>query len=164
MRYKLIPIVILPLLLILPSILYGHGVRGTVERGGIAVKASYDPGEAMSYAKVKILAPGAKNLFQSGRTDRNGRFSFVPDRAGPWKVLVDDEMGHRLEMTVSVDEDFDSGTAKDGKDPTGPSFTRWQRPLMGLCLIFGLSGILFWWKGKRIQKAIREKALARHSP
>jgi nickel transport protein len=58
----------------------------------------------MSYAKVNIFAPSAKLIFQSGRIDRNGRFCFFPDGPGDWKIVVDDEMGYRLEVTVPVDE------------------------------------------------------------
>ena len=79
-------------------LLYAHGVKSTVEKGGIVVTAQYDTGEAMSYARVKISAPGARLTFQSGRTDRNGRFCFYPDGPGDWEMIVDDEMGHRLEV------------------------------------------------------------------
>jgi len=64
----------------------------------------------MSYARVKISAPGAKLTFQSGRTDRNGRFCFFPDTPGDWKVVVDDEMGHRLEVMVPVNKSMELKT------------------------------------------------------
>ncbi len=82
---------------------FAHGVRGRIKKGGIVVKAEYDTGEPMSYAKVEVFSPDMK-LFQSGRTDRNGCFCFFPDRKGRWKVIVDDEIGHRLTVIVPVDE------------------------------------------------------------
>lgn len=85
-----------------PSLLYAHGVEGKVREGGITVTAVYDSGEPMSYARVKISAPQAELTFQSGRTDRNGRFCFFPDMEGEWEIVVDDEMGHRLELKVPV--------------------------------------------------------------
>lgn len=94
----------LGVILLLPLPLHAHGVMETVGSGGMVVTAQYDTGEAMSYARVNISAPGAGLTFQSGRTDRNGRFCFFPDGAGDWKVIVDDEMGHRLEVMVPVDE------------------------------------------------------------
>jgi nickel transport protein len=91
---------------LLPSLGNAHGAKGTVRDGGIIVSAVYDSGEPMSYAKVKISAPQAELTFQSGRTDRNGRFCFFPDMAGEWKVIVDDEIGHRLELKVPVTDNW----------------------------------------------------------
>ena len=132
-----------------PVLLCAHGVTGKTGTGGIVVSAMYDTGEAMDYAKVTILAPDANLKFQSGRTDRNGRFCFFPDVSGNWKVVVDDEMGHRLEVTVPVDEamalqaDPENGNVKPGL------LTRWEKAVMVVSIIFGISGILFWLKAKK---------------
>lgn len=104
MTYRKRMFLIATLAFLLPSPLFAHGVKGTVKEGGLVVTAQYDTGEAMSYARVRISAPGAKLPFQSGRTDRNCRFCFFPDVAGDWQVVVDDEIGHRLEVNVPVDE------------------------------------------------------------
>jgi len=138
-----------------PSNLSAHGMYGTVENGGLVVTAQYDTGEAMSYARVKISAPEAKLPFQSGRTDRNGRFCFFPDAAGDWKVVVDDEMGHRLEVNVPVDAAMNL-KADRAAGRSRSSLARYEKALIGISIIFGLSGIFFWWKGKRIYKKIKE--------
>ncbi len=134
---------------IIPRLLYAHGVQGTVDRGGLVVTAQYDTGEAMSYAKVSISAPGAKLPFQNGRTDRNGRFCFFPDAAGEWNVLVDDEMGHRLEVNVPVDEELvwqeDQQRGEAGKT----ALSKYEKALMGICIIFGVFGIFCWSKRKK---------------
>ncbi len=136
---------------LLPSSLFAHGVKGLVKEGGLVVTAQYDTGEAMSYSRVKISAPDAKLPFQSGRTDRNGRFCFFPDTPGDWKVVVDDEMGHRLEVTVPVNEQLvreeDTQSAKAGQS----ALSRYEKALMGISIIFGISGVFFWWRGKRIR-------------
>ena len=95
---------ILLFLLLLPSVVLAHGVEGEVEyhEGCVIVTATYDTGEPMSYAKVEIHAPDSKVKFQSGRTDRNGCFAFVPDVPGKWRVVVSDGLGHRLELSVEV--------------------------------------------------------------
>ncbi|MBW2576013.1 MAG: hypothetical protein JRC88_11140 [Deltaproteobacteria bacterium] len=151
MTYRKRMFLIATLAFLLPSSLFAHGVKGTVKEGGLVVTAQYDTGEAMSYAKVKISAPGAKLTFQSGRTDRNGRFCFFPDVAGDWQVVVDDEMGHRLEVTVPVNEQLvreeDTQSAKAAQS----ALSRYEKALMGLSIIFGLSGIFFWWRGKGIR-------------
>ena len=92
------------MIFLLPPGPYAHGVKGKVDSGGVVITAQYDTGEAMSYARVNISAPGARVTFQSGRTDRNGRFCFSPDAPGNWIVVVDDEIGHRLEVVVPVNK------------------------------------------------------------
>ncbi len=149
MMYRKRMFLIATLAFLLPSPLFAHGVKGSVKEGGIVVTAQYDTGEAMSYARVRISAPGAKLLFQSGRTDRNGQFCFFPDTPGDWKVVVDDEIGHRLEIQVPVDEvkNLKTDRAAEGSKS---SLAKYERALMGVSIIFGLSGIFFWWRGKRI--------------
>ena len=150
MMYRKRMVLIATLAFLLPSPLFAHGVKGTVKEGGLVVTAQYDTGEAMSYAKVKISAPGAKLTFQSGRTDRNGRFCFFPDTPGDWKVVVDDEMGHRLEVMVPVNEAKELKTDKQAGGSAESSLSRYEKALMGISIIFGISGVFFWWKGKRI--------------
>jgi nickel transport protein len=131
-----------------PELLYAHGVTSKIDTGGIVVSAMYDTGEPMDYARVTVSAPGANLKFQSGRTDRNGKFCFCPDVSGDWKVVVDDEMGHRLEVNVPVDEVM-ALRANPENGSSGPSFlTRCEKTVMGVSIIFGISGILFWWKGR----------------
>ena len=149
MMHKTLMTYSLGIIFLFPLPLYAHGVNGKVDAGGIVVSAEYDSGEAMSYAKVKISAPGAKLTFQSGRTDRNGRFCFFPDAPGAWEVAVDDEMGHRLELSVPVDETL-VFQDKQQRGETGKSLpSRYEKAFMGISIIFGISGILFWWRGKR---------------
>jgi len=136
-----------------PCSAFAHGVQGKVHPGGVVVTAQYDSGEPMSYAKVKIWAPEGKLLFQSGRTDRNGRFSFFPDVAGNWKVVVDDEMGHRLEMAVPVNEDLVLEKHQDSGGTGKSGFSRYEKALMGICIIFGLFGIFSWSKRKKGEPA-----------
>jgi nickel transport protein len=145
MKFKEL-IILLPLIIFLPpTCIYAHGVRGEVNEGGVVVSAEYDNGEPMSYARVKVSAPCAKLLFQSGRTDRNGRFCFFPDTPGDWKVVVDDEMGHRLEVMVPVNETKRLKT--DEKANSAKShLPRWEKALMGVAVIFGIFGILSLWK------------------
>ncbi len=103
-------------------------------------------------AKVKMSAPGADVIFQSGRTDRNGRFCFLPDATGNWKVVVDDEIGHRLEVTVPVSEPLELKSQQQNGEQIKSSLSRYERAIIGICIIFGISGILFWWRGKKISK------------
>ncbi len=145
MKYKRLTIYLLVIFFLFPFLLYAHGVRGKIDCGGFVVTAEYDSGEPMSYARVKISAPAAKLTFQSGRTDRNGRSCFFPDTPGEWKVVVDDEMGHRVEVPVTVNEAMKLKT----DEQAGSSLSKYEKALMGICIIFGISGILFLWREKR---------------
>jgi nickel transport protein len=81
----------------------GHGVvTAFLGSGALVVEAYYTDGEAMNYAKVTVYAPQKETPFQSGYTDANGRFAFLPDKVGKWKVIFADGMGHRSEQEVSV--------------------------------------------------------------
>ena len=142
----------LGVILLLPLPLHAHGVKGTVDKGGIVVTAKYSTGEAMSYARVKILAPGTRLTFQSGRTDRNGRFCFFPDGQGNWEVIVDDEMGHRLEVMVPVDDAKELKKDQQTGSAAESSLSRYERALMGISIIFGVFGTILGWKGYKNRK------------
>ena len=56
-----------------------------------------------TYAKVEVYSPAdAKVEFQNGRTDAQGRFAFMPDTPGQWRIIMADNMGHRVEHAVDV--------------------------------------------------------------
>ncbi len=133
------------LFLICSTTSHAHGVRGKVGAGGIVIIAEYDTGEPMSYAKVSIFAPNSKLIFQSGRTDRNGRFCFFPDTPGKWRVIVDDEIGHRLELNISIDKKMKIKENLVEQNPLPIPI----RALIGISFIFGIFGIFFWWKRRK---------------
>lgn len=125
-----------------------HGVRYDIEsKRTVCVRVAYDDGEPMSYARTKVFGPeNAKTEHQNGRTDKNGRFAFVPDTAGAWMVDVGDGMGHAIQAEIDI---------VGGDDPVKNSApARAAGPLpgraaAGLSVIFFLSGAFFWWKGLR---------------
>ena len=137
------------LLFFFPAGADAHGVSGEVFTGGTSVNARYSDGTPMSYARVKIAAPDGGPTFQSGRTDRNGRFCFYPDGPGHWVVVVDDEMGHRLEVSVPVGENLAvSTTAADAGGGKSPA-PGWMGAVAGIGVIFGLTGLLMSVKRRR---------------
>uniref|UniRef100_A0A7V4G794 Carboxypeptidase regulatory-like domain-containing protein n=1 Tax=Desulfobacca acetoxidans TaxID=60893 RepID=A0A7V4G794_9BACT len=119
-----------------------HGVEGRQEGGGVVVAATYQGGEAMSYARVSVYAPEGDTPFQTGHTDRNGRFAFAPDRSGRWRLVISDEMGHRLNFEVAVeDRHLSGGQAQPTPPAPGPAGKAW----FGVSLIFfGAAAFLFW--------------------
>jgi nickel transport protein len=152
MKYRSLILLFLAAAAMSPALLYAHGVTSNIDTGGIVVSAMYDTGEAMDYARVTVLAPGASLKFQSGRTDRNGRFCFFPDVSGDWKVVVDDEMGHRLEVNVTVDNAMALQVNPENGNLGQSLFSGFEKIVIGVSIIFGISGILFWFKARKAGK------------
>ena len=153
----------LPLLIVLLHAydLWAHGVRCRAEQAGaFVVRAVYDDGEPMSYAGVKVFSPeDARVEYQNGRTDRRGRFAFVPDAPGAWVIRVNDGMGHAVRAEVAVPGDRkrerQQAVSTEGQrldDRTN----RYEKALMGLAILFGLFGWLFWWKGRAPNRTRKE--------
>jgi len=135
--------VVFILLLISLKIAFAHGVEGEIKifSGGVVITATYDTGEPMSYAKVEVYAPDSKIKFQTGRTDRNGRFAFVPDVPGRWRVIVSDGIGHQIKLSVEI-KNIASRKIEIQKPPENrPLFiSRKIAAVFGILLIFGLFG------------------------
>ena len=88
----------------------------------------------MAYAQVTVRGPLDDEVeFQNGRTDRNGRFAFVPDEAGQWKVVVEDGLGHRVSALCPVE-------ASGSETGLAPSPARKSPPASkGLAALLGVS-------------------------
>ena len=131
-----------------------HGVRGRItSEAGILVEAEYDDGDPMSYSAVEVSNLKEKLPFQTGRTDRNGKFLFLPDKSGDWKVVINDGMGHRLVVKTSIDESINLNKSSGQSDSItdGGSLSRYEKVLMGITMIFGIFGFLFWWNGRKFR-------------
>jgi len=127
---------------------FSHGVLGKiVMQKGVLVEAEYDDGEPMSYSSTEIFDSEEKLPFQSGRTDRNGRFLFYPDKVGDWKIIINDGIGHRLALKTHIDESLALSTIDSQETGKMTHFSRYEKALMGISVIFGIFGILFWWMG-----------------
>lgn len=94
-------------LLLWASLVYGHGVTyGICDEHAMAVRFGYAGGEPMSYVEAKVFGPESPPdlEFQNGRTDARGVFAFVPDRPGPWRVEAWDNLGHKGNIKVIVEQ------------------------------------------------------------
>lgn len=80
-------------------------------QGSVAlVQFAYAGGSVPAYAKVEVYSPAdAKVEFQNGRTDAQGNFAFMPDTPGQWRIIMADNMGHRVEHSVDVSPAQGSG-------------------------------------------------------
>ena len=119
-----------------PALCLAHGARHTVIKGGTGVEATYDDGSPMAFCDVSVFSPSDPvGEYQTGTTDPRGRFAFVPDTNGAWKVTVDDGMGHMVTAEIAVGlEGIKQGGSRNGVDrPMGA--------IVGVSLIFGLFGL-----------------------
>jgi nickel transport protein len=130
---------------------WSHGVEGYIEQTpGYCVTAQYDDGEPMSYAAVQIKAPDSDTAFQTGRIDRNGRFMLYPDQPGQWQVVVQDGMGHRLALDLTVAADKAAPQAEKTPAPmTRSGSSRAGKIIAGLGVIFGMFGLIYGWSARR---------------
>ena len=125
--------------------LQAHGLLLTWRPAGeaVVVRAVYDDeSDPAATADVVIYASDEDDPFVSGVTDRNGVFAFVPEHAGRWVAVVDDGFGHLETLDIDVSED---AAAADGASPSGAaSGSTWRDLLMGLSVLFGITGIWLW--------------------
>jgi len=125
--------------LVCTTLCLAHGVTHEVVETGIGVRATYRDGTPMAYCDVAVFAPGeTESEFQTGTTDPNGCFSFVPDTTGVWRVTADDGMGHLLSAEISMGPDGVESAE------TAPGYDKVRSVIVGISVIFGLFGILGW--------------------
>ncbi len=79
-----------------------HGVETRIiDTGAATVEFHFADGTPLAFAEATVSAPGGGEAAATGRTDRDGRYSFFPDRAGTWQVEVHDEDGHVARALVT---------------------------------------------------------------
>jgi len=136
----------LGLLALLPVQIEAHGVEGRIESGGVVVAASYQGGEVMSHARVTVQAPDSGKTYQKGNTDRNGRFAFAPDKPGTWRLVIADDMGHRLDFPVVVEANH---LGVKTSQPAASSLGTAVKAFFGVSLILFVAAVALWWKARR---------------
>ena len=135
------------------TMLWAHGTHGSVVKSdGYLVAAEYDGGEPMNYAEVKITSPNAEIPFQTGRTDMLGHFLFKPHNPGSWEIEVLDGMGHRLALELIVDTEDETDNNETNINLSAGRNKTPGNVVIGLSLIFGLSGTIYGWRARRFNK------------
>ena len=142
---KLYILLFLVMILFVPGSLLAHGVDLLVIEGGSGIEARYDSGQPISDAEVEVYSPADPDtIFQAGSTDKNGRFLFFPDSDGEWKIKINDGMGHGGTRSIII-KDSEIVVNAEGENPPGRSI----KILSGLSVIFGITGILFFFLARR---------------
>lgn len=110
------------------------------------VRALYGGSEPAAFLKVTVFSSASPaQPHQTGFTDAQGYFAFRPAAPGDWRVEIDDEVGHRVETAVRIPDPFTSAAPPPA--PAGPS--RFERVLLGIALIVGVSGFLYGFRVRR---------------
>jgi nickel transport protein len=123
-----------------PALVFGHGVEvydiSAEDIRARMVYFKYSTSEPVSFAKIKLYPPSTrdKNIESLvSITDRNGYFSFIPDETGEWRIDMEDGMGHKGTINVTVsDENATADTETDKK-------TSSQRVPLAVAIVLGLS-------------------------
>jgi len=158
--------------------LYAHGIRVQTELHPpfVLINAGFSATSMLIDARVEVFAPETASAFQIGRTDTRGNFVFYPERQGEWKVIVDDERGHKRTVNVQIDALFFSMSSNSGEDVKVADvdtlcahaeayhddhhhhhhahdghMSMIYKIILGLALIFGITGIFYGIKSRRTQ-------------
>ena len=116
---------------------WAHGSHCLRLAGAIGVQATYDNGDPFVEADVLVFAPENRETpWLSGKTDRQGRFFFVPDADGSWLIRIKDAEGHAASNTLKV---ANRAIEDDGRGEGRAS--KGTRVLIGLAIVFGLFGL-----------------------
>jgi nickel transport protein len=129
MKRLIITLIVTLAVFVIPVPADAHGVRITYtldeQTGEITVLAEFDTGERMDDAQVAIFAPDdLVNPWQTGTTDENGEYTFMPDYAieGTWDVQVR-KAGHGGLVNIPLDANMAPATDVDRTDTPTPANT-----------------------------------------
>lgn len=121
----------------LSAAVLAHDLHFTV--GGnqaVVVRLHYVDNTPFNFEAYEVYCQDEEHPYQTGRTDRQGRIAFLPDRAGAWRIKVYSEDGHGLDFRVTTDAAARVATADK------PAYERYGRIVAGVGLILGLFGAL----------------------
>jgi nickel transport protein len=166
MKHLRFPLGLLLLLMLLALLrpLSAHDLQTGIEWKApfVVLHANYEGQEPASFLSVTVHPPASAQVkadaFQTGRTDFHGRFVFQPSVPGEWRVVVDDEMGHRVELVAAVaaleaptgtpQSPMNAAATGDGRNTPGGRSTT-DRLLIGLSILFGAAGLLYGWTARK---------------
>jgi len=125
---------------------HGTGYRHS-QFEAVALEFMYSTGEAMSYREARVFSPNdEKFAYQSGRTDEKGRFAFVPDVPGKWRVIVRDEEGHQCTAEINITAENlnpkNESLNQNQESTILNGYEIFMRSLLGVSLIFNIALII----------------------
>ena len=125
---------------------FSHGISYSVKEGNaVIISANFSQNIPVSGGEVKIYFENSALATIQGQTDENGKFAFLPPKAGNYKaeIIADTDHGeHKIEFKIEVNSDF--GVNKYDE----LAFAKYQGILSVLGLIFGLFGVIIMIKNR----------------
>lgn len=124
--------------------LHAHGVGYRhSELQAVTLEFFYSTGEKMSYREARVYSPkDSKFAAQTGRTDEHGRFAFIPDMSGEWRVIVRDEEGHQCEAKITVSETLSVSDSVNDHSSGYSVKDLWLRAILGVSILFNIAMII----------------------
>lgn len=127
------------------TLVFGHAAFGRLEDGAVGVQFYYEGDAPLRGAEIAVFDPSPESdPFVESVTDRHGRFAFIPDQPGQWRVEANDGMGHRTQLLIEVDE---------GGHPVATSSLAHSHHLspwiVALSTLFGLFGAWTLWSHRK---------------
>lgn len=117
-----------------------HGISYSVkESNAIVLSANFSQNIPVSFGEVKIYFEDSALAMIKGQTDENGKFAFLPPKAGNYRAEItgnSDHGEHKIEFNIEINSNF--GVSKYDE----LAFARYQGILSVLGLIFGLFGVI----------------------
>ncbi|MBI2878080.1 MAG: hypothetical protein HYY20_14480 [Candidatus Tectomicrobia bacterium] len=115
-----------------------HTIHYRVAEKGVSVRLFYAANDPASYSPYEIFGPTDREPHQTGRTDKHGFLSFLPDRAGRWKVKIWGESTHGFHgATIDIQVD----QALNLESFSQPMVATHLKLIIGISLIFGAFGL-----------------------
>jgi nickel transport protein len=136
--------------LLLCSLVSAHTVDHEVTQQQAVVVTVFLGDEQASYSEYEVFSPNSTEPVQLGRTDAQGRVSFLPDAPGMWLVKVAADSQHGLHgVTVEIDVDKD----KIVKNTSAPPIAKHTRLVVGVSLLFGLFGLVSLFRSRKSNRS-----------
>jgi hypothetical protein len=118
-------------LVLFPLAGFPHGIQLEKDLSVLGVRVLDESGSPLRGENVLVYSSDEDSVpVWKGKTDDDGRFSFSPERAGKWRVVVADGIGHRAELFLD-----------EGAVPFPARPDRFARVLAGVGFLFGLFGL-----------------------
>ena len=109
---------------LLPALAHAHGANLDYQMTpGVTLQAKYDAGGPMTQAQFTVFAPNDPTTpWLTGKSDAQGRFSFVPDASipGMWAVQAR-EAGHGALVQIPIGDSNGSNAATASASATAPA-------------------------------------------
>ena len=135
------------LLIFAVSFVFSHGISYSLKEGkALIVSAYFAQNTPVSYGEVKIFYEYSAIAMQNGQTDENGKFAFLPPKAGKYRIEIigeTDHGEHKIEFDAQINSDF--GVEKYDE----LAFAKYQGILSIIGIIFGLFGVIIMIKNRK---------------